>query len=150
MHILHISTKPHSGVSLKKVSMRPSDPWFNGPAMEGKIMVDERATRPLLPLPGEVGSITFTGFQSSPRPRERRTSIVSHIVQVRKLRLRGALPLVSHVVSGRARAGTSKPCLQARISTLKNQQSPNPDNLTWTVVLPPHSSPRSSPDAAIL
>lgn len=40
-------------------------------------------------------------------------------MQVKKLRLGEALPLVSQVVGSRARAGISKSYLQARISILK-------------------------------
>lgn len=90
-----------------------------------------------------VVQITFTGFQSSPWPCERRTSTVSPIVQVRELRFREALPLVSQGVS------TELGLFAGQIFNFKNQWSPNPDNLTGTIVFSPHSSPNSSPDSAI-
>ena len=36
--------------------MRLGDTWFNGPGMEGQLMVDEPANRSLLRLPGDAGS----------------------------------------------------------------------------------------------
>ena len=111
------------GEMQKGLSTYPMAWWEPHPLLQELwVLAVVQSTTIATTFPCTLGStikITFTGFQSSPWSYERRTSTVSHIVQVRKLRLRETLPLVSQVVGSRARAGISKSYLQARISILK-------------------------------
>lgn len=67
--------------------MRPGDTWFNGPGMEGQLMVDEPANRSLLRLPGDAGS-------DSTLPGIREASVISVTIRRQQKRCLGLLRLL--------------------------------------------------------